>query len=132
MPMGDGRKHREQIPPGPGVADASERAREVLIALLDSRQRVGLERYGRPLETWNGRDAMRDLLEELIDALQYAVQVQMEIDDRDETIERLRVQLDETRALVTELEEAISRAEQRWCSRARATAALMYPPTGEL
>jgi len=43
-------------------------------ALLD-RKRLGLERYGQLLQANNGRDALRDLLEELQDASVYCRQV---------------------------------------------------------
>jgi hypothetical protein len=89
MPRGDGRRD-EQAPPMPGLRDVSAESRRVLVELLERRQSVGLQRYGRPLETWNGRDAVRDLLEELIDALQYAVQVRMELDDRDAELAHCR------------------------------------------
>jgi hypothetical protein len=46
--------------------------------LLAERKRVGLERYGSLLQAHNGRDARRDLLEELADAVVYAHQIQVE------------------------------------------------------
>jgi hypothetical protein len=42
---------------------------------LQERKRVGLERYGQPLQAHNGRDALRDLREELEDAAVYCRQV---------------------------------------------------------
>jgi hypothetical protein len=45
---------------------------------LDSREAVGVRRYGRSLETFNGRDACRDLEEELLDGIVYAKQVRLE------------------------------------------------------
>ena len=71
----------EQALPAKGAENVNERAAALLPELLAARQRIGLERYGRPLETFNGRDVHRDLLEELLDALQYAVQAQMERTD---------------------------------------------------
>lgn len=47
-------------------------------ALLEERKRVGLERYASLLQANNGRDARRDLLEELADGIVYAHQVQVE------------------------------------------------------
>lgn len=49
--------------------------------LLAERKRVGLERYGRPLQAFNGRDATRDLREELADGAVYARQVREERGD---------------------------------------------------
>jgi len=49
-----------------------------LIDLLSERERKGIATYGRSLETFNGRSAPQDLIEELLDAVQYARQWQME------------------------------------------------------
>jgi|HubBroStandDraft_6_1064221.scaffolds.fasta_scaffold240788_3 hypothetical protein len=46
--------------------------------LLAERKRIGLERYNSLLQAGNGRDARRDLLEELADAACYAMQLQVE------------------------------------------------------
>jgi hypothetical protein len=42
---------------------------------LQARKRLGLERYGSVLQAGNGRDALRDLAEELNDAVVYCRQV---------------------------------------------------------
>ena len=70
---------------------------DALIELLRQRQAKGVATYGRSLETFNGRDATRDLKEELIDALQYTMQWEMErtqliarIDAADARLERWR------------------------------------------
>lgn len=44
-------------------------------ASLRERKRLGLERYGSALQAHNGRDALRDLREELEDAVVYCRQV---------------------------------------------------------
>jgi hypothetical protein len=57
---------------------------EVLAAvrsLLEERKRIGLERYGALLQANNGRDARRDLLEELADAAVYVRQLEEERGD---------------------------------------------------
>lgn len=79
----------EQPLPMPGQRDVNDRVREMLPTLLASRQMKGRQTYGRPLETWNGRDASRELLDELIDAVQYAVQCQMEREDLERRVEAL-------------------------------------------
>lgn len=38
----------------------------------------GLEKYNTELTTFNGRDSAQDLMDEIVDALQYATQLQME------------------------------------------------------
>ena len=45
---------------------------------LIERAEVGLERYGMPLMTFNGRNALRDLYDEVIDAMFYLTQYGME------------------------------------------------------
>jgi len=47
---------------------------------LDLRERVGIQRYGTSLQPHNGRDALRDLYEELLDACCYIKQVLVERD----------------------------------------------------
>jgi hypothetical protein len=64
----------EQLKPKAGKEDVTE----ALIAHLRKRQAKGRAEYGRSLETFNGRDAGRDLLEELLDGAQYAMQLQLE------------------------------------------------------
>ncbi len=49
-----------------------------LIAQLEQRRAIGLRRYGRPLQAFNGRDVHRDHLDELLDAAAYAEQVRLE------------------------------------------------------
>ena len=45
---------------------------------IEARTLAGVERYGTPLYTHNGRDAVQDLREELLDALQYLAQAHAE------------------------------------------------------
>ena len=49
-----------------------------LIAEIERRNRKGLETYGRALETFNGRDALWDALEEALDLCVYLMQAIME------------------------------------------------------
>jgi hypothetical protein len=50
-----------------------------LIDRLEERRAVGLKRYGRLLQAFNGRDASRDLEDELLDGAAYARQVGREV-----------------------------------------------------
>jgi hypothetical protein len=50
-----------------------------LAAKIMERRALGIQRYGRPLQTFNGRDPVRDLLDELLDGATYAQQIAMEI-----------------------------------------------------
>jgi hypothetical protein len=58
------------------------RGRQNLVGLVieDVKQRtlVGIERYGTPLQPWNGRDALRDAYEEVLDLLNYLEQLRLE------------------------------------------------------
>ena len=46
--------------------------------VIGERAAIGLDRYGQPLQAMNGRDAVRDVIEELADGLVYALQVREE------------------------------------------------------
>lgn len=48
---------------------------DLVIADIEERKRVGIARYGTPLQTFNGRDAMVDLYQELLDACMYVRQI---------------------------------------------------------
>ncbi len=50
---------------------------------LEERERLGISRYGTALYPHNGRDALKDLYEELLDACAYIKQVMVERDDPD-------------------------------------------------
>lgn len=59
----------------------------LVVADMQERDRVGRERYGTPLQAHNGRDALVDLYQELLDAVVYLRQV---IEERkDERAERI-------------------------------------------
>ena len=47
---------------------------------LEERERVGIARYGTPLQPHNGRDALVDLYQELLDACCYVRQLIAERD----------------------------------------------------
>ena len=57
--------------PRPGHANIFDLAREV----LEQRAKQGMETYGRPLETFNGRNPARDALEEAADQFVYLIQL---------------------------------------------------------
>jgi hypothetical protein len=64
----------------PLPTEGQENVQDALIERIKERRALGVQRYGRPLQTFNGRVATRDLLEELLDGATYAMQVQMEWD----------------------------------------------------
>lgn len=69
----------EQPAPVPNDRPAIQ---DLVMADVAERKRVGIERYGTPLQAFNGRDALRDLYEELLDAVQYVRQLMYERDGR--------------------------------------------------
>lgn len=50
----------------------------ILAADLEARREFGIKRYGSELKTHNGRSALTDLYQELLDACQYAAQDYLE------------------------------------------------------
>jgi hypothetical protein len=66
----------DQPLPEPGQANVQD----ALIEAIRKRQELGIRRYGRPLETHNGRDALRDAWEEAVDLASYLTQALMERD----------------------------------------------------
>jgi hypothetical protein len=66
--------------PMPTQSTASESVTDALIADLRQRQARGIATYGQSLHTFNGRDPVRDALEEVLDLAQYLKQIQMERD----------------------------------------------------
>lgn len=49
-----------------------------ILDIMRARRQLGIERYGTPLQPWNGRSVERDLSEELLDATVYAAQSAIE------------------------------------------------------
>jgi len=83
----------EQPPPEEGGAPVGDTVRLLFKKMLDHQEAKGLEKYGTPLKTHNGRDPLIDALGELVDAFQYLVQGIME-KERSSCIREDRVLLD--------------------------------------
>lgn len=66
-------EHAEQPMPTPGRGETSVQA--LVRADLVAREAVGIERYGRALQPYNGRNALRDLYEEQLDGACYTRQL---------------------------------------------------------
>lgn len=66
--------HHEQPPPRTGVTDVHS----AFLGLVQERYVRGLRTYGTPLQTFNGRDALRDAIEEVIDLGKYLTQEWLE------------------------------------------------------
>lgn len=54
---------------------------------LDARLQIGIQRYGQPLQAWNGRNALRDAYEEILDLAVYTRQALYEHENRPATID---------------------------------------------
>lgn len=79
----------QALPTGNGIDIAVEAANELknmglphIAEDIEARIRMGEKKYGTRLKSHNGRDAMLDLLQEALDAINYAKQLQIEgLDD---------------------------------------------------
>jgi hypothetical protein len=67
-------KLREGDQPLPTPNDSID-IQTLVIADIAQRRRLGIQRYGTALQANNGRDALRDLYEELLDAACYIRQL---------------------------------------------------------
>lgn len=70
-------KQREGDQPLP-VRNGERDVQSQVIEDIVARREVGIARYGVALQPHNGRDALRDLYEELIDGAMYAKQLMLE------------------------------------------------------
>lgn len=78
LPIAPEREGREGDQPLPVEGQGGDLIGEV-IDRLEERRAVGLRRYGKPLRAFNGREAPRDLEDELLDGAAYARQVGREM-----------------------------------------------------
>lgn len=109
----------DQPPPGPGAEGVYPVAAENMADAYQVQYLKGMEDYGTPLRTWNGRDAYVDLMQELADASVYATQAMMERRDLEDDTERLRLALEGLLDLATPLCD-------RTCGRCAICAAVSY------
>lgn len=66
----------QQLP----VVNDERPVQDQVVEYIERRKAVGVERYGTALQANNGRDALRDLFEELVDAVNYCAQTLIERD----------------------------------------------------
>lgn len=74
IPAGDNERQPMPTPQTLGEPDVWAQ----IIAEMEKRRRVGIKRYKTALQPFNSRDALRDLFEELLDALAYTQQTMLE------------------------------------------------------
>jgi hypothetical protein len=56
---------------------------------VEARIRIGERKYGKRLQSYNGRDAVKDLYDEVLDALNYSKQLEIEGKDDGSFFKRL-------------------------------------------
>jgi hypothetical protein len=78
--MTNGLKFREGDQSLP-IINNHEDIQSRVIRDIEDRRQVGISRYGTALQPFNGRDALRDLYEELLDAAMYIKQCMVERDN---------------------------------------------------
>lgn len=66
--------------PQPAPQPGRESVTRAVMADLLAREQQGIAKYGTTLQTYNGRDALVDLYQELLDACQYVKQLLRERD----------------------------------------------------
>ena len=66
----------------PAPTGTGKKVIDEVVMDLKARSCMGEKKYGTPLRTFNGRNAMIDLYQELLDCVMYAKQVLMEMEDK--------------------------------------------------
>jgi hypothetical protein len=97
------------------LPQASARSADVfedVIAVLRSRQSIGVRRYGLSLHTFNGRDAARDEVEEFIDGFIYRHQQRMERAALEAELARVTAERDAQAAAREQLEQELQRVRR--------------------
>ena len=72
-------KQRDGDQPLP-VANSQPDIQSQVIADIEARREIGIQRYGTALQPFNGRDALRDAYEEALDLAMYLRQIIAERD----------------------------------------------------
>lgn len=78
---------------------------------METRDQLGRQRYGVPLQPNNGRDALRDAYEEALDLAVYLKQAMIERDMALADLERVALERDEAREEARKLKGAVAMAE---------------------
>jgi len=84
----------QQPMPSPGKENVAPSLKQRFNDWIDARTTEGIETYGTPLQTFNGRDSALDAFQEILDFSQYQEQSRMEalarIRQLEEAIKELR------------------------------------------
>jgi len=66
-----------------------------ILPLLERRRKKGIETYGHELTTWvDNKSAIIDLQEELVDALVYAKEIELEMNEILKTLQELMIEVE--------------------------------------
>lgn len=74
------RAGRRRDQPLPTITEGGICVQDEVMAYIERRKAIGIERYGTVLQPHNGRDALRDAFEEAVDLTQYLAQALIERD----------------------------------------------------
>ena len=66
---------------------------EEIIKLMNERNQFGIEKHGMPLRTFNGRNPLRDSVQEILDAIVYTKQAIEEGYDLDDNLKDVYISL---------------------------------------
>jgi len=78
----EGLRQREGDQPLP-IPNHHQDVQSLVISDLKARRELGIQRYGTPLQPFNGRNVLQDLYEELLDAATYVKQALIEQEHSD-------------------------------------------------
>jgi len=70
--------------PKPKTTEHSQEVLPRLLQRIEARRHKGMEEYGTPLKTFNGRRSLYDALDEVLDLAQY---LQQEIMEREKLVD---------------------------------------------
>lgn len=105
--MSDAAKKKNRPTDQPMPVGGQECVQDALVAEILERKAIGVQTYGTPLMTFNGRDPFRDTREELLDGAVYLKQASMQYDVMGRALQRI----DDTLALACQNPEPATEAE---------------------
>jgi len=74
-------------------------------ALIDQREQYGIDKYGQSLKTFDGRDNLKDVTDEVLDAMVYLTKAFMEKDARIKEFVCIFIILDAYKSMILNLED---------------------------
>lgn len=86
MPEPTKQRDGDQVLPEPGKQAVQQHILDNIDGIFRESLRVGLERYGRPLETFNGRSTITDIHDEVRDLFAYLTQAKLQAQANRDTL----------------------------------------------